>query len=53
MTDFARRLTRSPLAHDPDAAGDIAWFEAPIPGAFWQALKDRGLLREDAPVPAG
>ncbi|MCB1409451.1 MAG: glutamine-synthetase adenylyltransferase, partial [Rhodobacteraceae bacterium] len=24
MTDFARRLTRSPLAHDPDAAGDIA-----------------------------
>ncbi|MEZ5907133.1 MAG: aldo/keto reductase [Geminicoccaceae bacterium] len=32
---------------------NVAWFEAPIPGAFWQALKDRGLLREDAPVPAG
>ncbi len=30
-----------------------ALFSTPIPAPFWQALKDRGLLRGDAPVPAG
>ncbi|MBC2837320.1 aldo/keto reductase [Paragemmobacter straminiformis] len=31
---------------------NLAWFSHPIPSAFWAALKSRGLLREDAPVPA-
>jgi D-threo-aldose 1-dehydrogenase len=31
---------------------NLAWFSHPIPGEFWAALKERGLLREDAPVPA-
>ncbi len=31
---------------------NLAWFSHPIPAAFWAALKARGLLREDAPVPA-
>lgn len=31
---------------------NLAWMDHPIPAAFWQALKDKGLLREDAPVPA-
>ena len=31
---------------------NLAWFQHPIPTAFWAALKDKGLLREDAPVPA-
>jgi D-threo-aldose 1-dehydrogenase len=31
---------------------NLAWFSHPIPGEFWEALKSRGLLREDAPVPA-
>ncbi len=26
-------------------------FATPIPAAFWQGLRERGLLREDAPVP--
>jgi D-threo-aldose 1-dehydrogenase len=30
---------------------NLAWFSAPIPSAFWAALKRQGLLREDAPVP--
>ncbi len=30
---------------------NLAWFSHPIPGEFWAALKTRGLLREDAPVP--
>ncbi|QKY12091.1 aldo/keto reductase [Janthinobacterium lividum] len=30
---------------------NLAWFSAPIPSAFWAALKHQGLLREDAPVP--
>lgn len=29
-----------------------AWFGHPISPAFWQNLKARKLLREDAPVPA-
>ena len=31
---------------------NLAWFSHPIPAEFWAALKSRGLLREDAPVPA-
>ena len=31
---------------------NLAWFQHPIPAEFWAALKDKGLLREDAPVPA-
>jgi D-threo-aldose 1-dehydrogenase len=31
---------------------NLAWFSHPIPAAFWAELKSRGLLREDAPVPA-
>jgi D-threo-aldose 1-dehydrogenase len=33
-------------------AQNLAWFSHPIPAAFWSDLKRRGLLREDAPVPA-
>lgn len=31
---------------------NLAWFDHPIPAAFWSDLKARGLLREDAPTPA-
>ena len=31
---------------------NLAWFSQPIPSEFWAALKSKGLLREDAPVPA-
>lgn len=31
---------------------NLRWFDHPIPGDFWGALKSAGLLREDAPVPA-
>lgn len=31
---------------------NLAWFSHPIPAAFWAELKSRGLLRDDAPVPA-
>lgn len=31
---------------------NLAWFSHPIPGEFWATLKKKGLLREDAPVPA-
>jgi D-threo-aldose 1-dehydrogenase len=31
---------------------NLAWFSHPIPTAFWSELKAKGLLREDAPVPA-
>jgi D-threo-aldose 1-dehydrogenase len=31
---------------------NLAWFSHPIPSDFWAELKRRGLLREDAPVPA-
>ncbi|MFN0115271.1 MAG: aldo/keto reductase [Paracoccaceae bacterium] len=31
---------------------NLAWFSHPIPAGFWAALKQKGLLREDAPVPA-
>jgi D-threo-aldose 1-dehydrogenase len=29
---------------------NAAWFDLPIPKALWQALKQRGLLDERAPV---
>lgn len=31
---------------------NVAWFEAPIPAALWQSLRERGLLDPQAPVPA-
>lgn len=31
---------------------NLDWFSQPIPAEFWAALKQKGLLREDAPVPA-
>jgi D-threo-aldose 1-dehydrogenase len=34
-------------------AQNLAWFSRPIPDAFWQVLKQQGLLREDAPTPEG
>ncbi|RWR05163.1 aldo/keto reductase [Paenirhodobacter populi] len=30
---------------------NLAWMNHPIPAEFWTTLKDRGLLRQDAPVP--
>jgi len=30
---------------------NLAWFSYPIPRSFWGALKEGGLLREDAPTP--
>lgn len=38
---------RSPV----QMAQNVRWFETPIPMAFWQAMKEEGLLRADAPVP--
>jgi D-threo-aldose 1-dehydrogenase len=32
---------------------NLSWFSHPIPADFWADLKRQGLLREDAPVPAG
>ena len=29
----------------------LEWVRAPIPGAFWQELRDRALLRAGAPLP--
>lgn len=31
----------------------VDWFKAPIPAAFWAALKSKGLIEEAAPVPEG
>ncbi len=31
----------------------VDWFNVAIPAEFWVALKDKGLLRADAPVPSG
>jgi D-threo-aldose 1-dehydrogenase len=31
---------------------NLAWFTHPIPTPFWQTLKAKGLLREDAPTPS-
>lgn len=30
---------------------NLTWMNHPIPTEFWTTLKDRGLLRQDAPVP--
>ena len=30
---------------------NLEWFSHPIPAEFWAALKQKGLLREDAPTP--
>lgn len=30
---------------------NLEWFACPIPAEFWQTLKRKGLLREDAPTP--
>jgi Predicted oxidoreductases (related to aryl-alcohol dehydrogenases) len=30
---------------------NLTWMNHPIPAEFWTTLKDRGLLRQDAPVP--
>ena len=34
-------------------AKNLEWFAHPIPAEFWSELKAKGLLREDAPTPAG
>nr|WP_272951987.1 aldo/keto reductase [Sinorhizobium meliloti] len=31
---------------------NLSWFSHPIPAGFWTELKSKGLLREDAPIPA-
>lgn len=31
---------------------NVAWLETPLPATLWQALRARGLLHPDAPVPA-
>ncbi len=36
-----------------EAEQNAAWASAPIPAALWADLKSEGLLRADAPVPAG
>jgi D-threo-aldose 1-dehydrogenase len=29
----------------------VAWFNTPIPKAFWEALRSKGLIAETAPIP--
>lgn len=36
-----------------EVEANIAYLAQPIPAAFWTKLKDDGLIRADAPVPAG
>ena len=39
-------------AHDAaQLKQNIAWLEMPLPDAFWQALRERGLVDERAPLP--
>lgn len=41
-------------AHDAaQLRQNIAWLEMPLPDAFWQALHQRGLVDERAPLPSG
>jgi D-threo-aldose 1-dehydrogenase len=40
------------MADPRQVAAAVAWMRRPIPSAFWQALRDEGLIRTDAPVPA-
>jgi D-threo-aldose 1-dehydrogenase len=43
-------VTGARTAHE--VAQNVASFTRPIPFAFWQALKDAGLIRREAPTPA-
>lgn len=36
---------------EEEVMANVALMAAPIPAAFWEALKAKGLLREDAPTP--
>jgi D-threo-aldose 1-dehydrogenase len=38
-------------ANGAEARNCAAMFTHPIPAAFWQALRDRGLVDERAPLP--
>jgi D-threo-aldose 1-dehydrogenase len=35
-----------------ELAADLGWLSAPIPVQLWSTLRDRGLIRADAPIPA-
>lgn len=60
---LAAAALQFPLGHSivssvipgPRDAGELRqileWFDAPIPQEFWHALKDQGLVAEDAPLP--
>ena len=62
---LASAALKFPLAHPAvvsvipglGRAGEVKdarrWFDAPIPTAFWHELRERGLLRADAPLPEG
>lgn len=62
---LAAAALQFPLAHDAVACvlpglRDVdqvqqtrEWFDRSIPAAFWDALRAEGLLRPDAPLPAG
>jgi D-threo-aldose 1-dehydrogenase len=40
-------------AHNAEQiSANVAWLEEPIPPSFWTRLKERGLIADDAPVPA-
>ena len=45
----------SPLLPAPvrssNSKKNLAWFDHPIPVAFWADVKAKGLLRDDAPTP--
>ena len=36
-----------------EVEADVAAFRTPIAAEFWAALRDRGLIRPDAPLPTG
>lgn len=60
---LAAAALQFPLGHDivtsvipgPRDAGEMTqildWFKTPIPAEFWNALKERGLINQAAPVP--
>ena len=53
---FARRAVVSCVVGARSVAQlqqNIAWLEQPIPGEYWQALIDEGLIAANAPVPKG
>jgi D-threo-aldose 1-dehydrogenase len=35
-----------------ELTGDLGWLNTPIPGDLWDELRNDGLIRDDAPVPA-